>query len=246
MFKQYLHKRVKRIRKCWKHYLAGQQGDDLHKMRVEIKKLIALLHFLKHEYPEYKLKLNTRFIRHAFSISGDIRDADNIRGLSKRFHIAVPTIRDTDDIKKLKKGYLGLREELNRTTSSTKKYWKQLRVKHLEMYINNEVLSMRRQIKDGLEKEQLHEFRKKLKDVYYLNKILQKSKIGLPLLTVKHINTLQDSIGKWHDLVKFKTETVIKSRQSIRSKRLVNAAEKKLLIRIGKLSAKLIHQNGIN
>ncbi len=194
--KQFTKRRFSRLLALLTDFPAGKEKEELHQMRLEIKKIKAvlrLIHFNNTHFRDHKHYLPFRAI---FRQVGKIRDAGLRNELLERYTtIHSPFFRSPDKqnkqlvkeihghinvVRKQKKGIL---TEISKIKSHT--YTIYLHKKNKEL---NNLLS------NGVKQKDLHVLRKLIKEVIYLAAItVKKSKID-PFL-IKSDNL----IGNWHD-----------------------------------------------
>jgi CHAD domain-containing protein len=73
-FSLYYNQRIKQVFNHLLEFDLSSSENSLHDFRVEIKKLKAILKFLKSVYPKQKLKKTARNLNHIFQQAGEIRE----------------------------------------------------------------------------------------------------------------------------------------------------------------------------
>lgn len=193
-----------------KHFYAFTENKDLeelHQMRVEIKKIDAMIWLEKKCSNSAGISEKLILFKKIFEHAGEIRAAQiNLQLISK--------------YKKIDKKYLNFQRRI--ITSETKHFCeisnayknqlttsKQIIVKSFvdikNKYIRHLYLKQIKRIARLLSEQnrsaQLHECRKKIKRLLYINEFLQKSLKNKLRMNIHYSQKLEDIIGKWHDLI---------------------------------------------
>lgn len=188
-----------------KAFLESGDQEQLHKFRVQVKKLRAMLVLFENTSNKQGLIKHFKPVKKIFKYAGVIRDAHIRLQLSER-HNLKNEFFETGQQQIIADG---TREFLNNGTlffrdikTSHKKIGKQLRK------IDNE--RVRVFYEEQLEKiaavfavlsfdETLHAARKLLKILIYNHKIAAEALEGKIALDMSYLDKLQEAIGKWHD-----------------------------------------------
>jgi len=239
IFEDYIQQRSATIKRNWKKYLEGRDEECLHQMRVEIKKLTALLHFINDGDGGFDLHKHNKLPHHLLEISGELRDHHNFNLLAEKFHFKVPSIQlqleqfeSQQALQKLQVYYRKHHTGLSQLKKEVDKYLRHLTSGQLEDYIVQQTREIAAKMEKGLVKDQLHELRKRVKEVIYLNKLLGKPEGHSSMIgDAGKMDQLQELIGQWHDLKKF--EGKIRELKNVRPvKRVMDSIyleEKRLL-----------------
>jgi CHAD domain-containing protein len=182
-------------------------GDEvsLHDLRVEMKKMRAIIKFLRKVYPKEKLKKPANLLRSIFEISGEIREYQLLRQWLEK-----------QDCKVMEKNYFPaekLHLMLEHFRFHAEKYTADFTeiIKHTTDFVEstNDILpeqyfaELNSQVEKLCKKKititDWHKLRKLIKQrIYSYNWFLHKDEKEDSLFA--YYNKLQEQIGQWHDL----------------------------------------------
>lgn len=198
-------------------FVKTQNAEELHKYRVEIKKIKAIVAFNKIKDKSVVAISLSVPANKAFQLAGEIRQFDIHLQIINKFNLTEPVLNARiNKLRKLKisklKTFLVKQKEI--FTKSDQNL-----IKHLKNFDNDKIIKKIEhkiaEIKHILiyqykKPEQLHEARKQIKKLLYVEQILPR-RIRIKLnLNLEYLDTLQHSIGEWHDL--FVTENDLRAR----------------------------------
>lgn len=186
-----------------------QSGDQekLHRFRVQVKKLKAMLMLLDAATPESKLLKGFKPVKKIFKQSGHIREAYINLQLANRYYLDNEDFI-TEQVNAMEKSILDF-------CAHSKKYTKTIKEVHdklegdLRSADNEEISEFYKRNLDEIAftlsklnfNDQLHNCRKQIKTLVYNRKIAQKALDGRLNLNNDYLDQLQDRIGDWHDNV---------------------------------------------
>ena len=196
--------------KCFDKYIKKRDDESLHQMRVSIKKIIALVHFIEYCNKEFDVK-QMEPVTKMFRLSGKLRDNRNAHLFCEKFAIQKSAFENEDSkqksvLKKLKSrhkksdSFAKLRNEINKHITPGNA--RQLKG-YLAGIMEQVIIAFGKKISD----EKLHDTRKKMKEVTYLSKL--QSNRGIDVIGKSRLELLldlEDVIGDWHDLNKFRVQ----------------------------------------
>lgn len=182
-------------------YLKDKESESLHHLRVDIKKINALLSFAEKVYRE---KYDTASLKSIFHQAGEIR----VTQINLRLLDAVPILpqqlitglRNTENIacqKLIDEGPVHL--------MNLKHFGEQTRLAELlpaKKTIINYFKKERKkaeQLLQHIDRENLHPYRKKIKKILYLYGALPKKIQDKINIDIERIDQQQRWIGDWHD-----------------------------------------------
>ena len=84
---KYFHKEWKQMNNHLEAFLATGDQEQLHKFRVQIKKLRAMLNLVEHTSHQPRLLREFKPVRKIFKYAGNIRDAYTNLLLSERYQL---------------------------------------------------------------------------------------------------------------------------------------------------------------
>jgi len=188
-------------------FLKHADQEKLHKFRVQVKKIRALLMLLDVALSQKKLSKNFKPVRKIFKDGGVIREAYINIQLSSHYELKNEEFI-LEQVNDMEKAIVSFRE-------NAKKYLKVIKTIHSE--IENELESIADEqvnefYKDQLEQiavtlslnqfnDALHEARKKIKTLIYNRKVAAKALEGNLDLNHNYLDKLQGQIGDWHDTI---------------------------------------------
>lgn len=206
--KKYYRKRFENLLKHLEDYIREGEYESLHKLRVEVKKISALLHLAEYASGKFFAEERIKVLNKLFKRSGKIRSYDINRKLAGKYcrGFTVP-LMTPGQIAALK----------NKLSTKSKKYKK--RLLHMQETCETALLkTSQKQLQEYLEiqkrgivkfinkpnLENLHAERKRIKDEIYLDKLLPlKDNIAGEKGRLNRYIKLQGRIGDWHDTDKF-------------------------------------------
>jgi CHAD domain-containing protein len=188
-----------------KAFLETGDQEDLHKFRVQIKKLRAMLLLFEKTSKENRLLKNFKPVRKIFKHAGNIRDAHINLQLSERYNFKNEFFEGSQQkiiedgttefrgkgeefIKDIKTAHRKLKKQLPKVDDSqVASYYKS----QLEQIATNFTVS-------GFT-EDMHTNRKLIKILVYNHKLAGHALDGKIPFNVSYLDKLQEAIGKWHD-----------------------------------------------
>lgn len=183
------------------------KGDEvsLHDLRVEMKKLRAIIKFLRNIYPKQKLKKPAHMLRNIFQDAGYIREFQIIlQWLQKnQFSQIEQAYYPTENMEQMI-------EAFQKNTGQLKNNCKEI-IEALSVFVNgtNEILAeqyfvdlnaqVEKLCRKNLPQTEWHELRKLIKQrIYGYNWVKHETENDDP--NFSYYNKLQEAIGLWHDL----------------------------------------------
>lgn len=197
----YVVKRIKSVARLLKVYDDDNNSKHLHQIRVNIKKIKAVLSYVGYVVDK-KYKINK--IKKLFHKAGEIREIQlNIKLLEglknppdtiilklrikEKFLNEIFTSNISNYLKNIKK----IRNEISLPTMTAKK-------RSIKKYIKKEIKKAERKI-TGNDRTNMHKLRKRLKKIMYIYKALSEKVNKIFILDSEYINQLQEKAGEWHD-----------------------------------------------
>jgi CHAD domain-containing protein len=198
--RKFARKRFTRLKELLVSFLEDQRPETLHEVRVEVKRLKAVLNFLQYAEPKFKAHKAFLPLRKIFREAGAIREQSVVVELlescglkeSSIRELAPPTANTVHEfIERIPKHVAHLPETLDIISRKSKKVSK----KKLRAYHHEQAKKIKRGLYPYLDKPQLHLIRKYMKELAYLEKLTGKEEN-------KHTKFFQKAgelIGQWHD-----------------------------------------------
>lgn len=212
--KEQQKKHFKAIRKAMQFHLrafcANQKLEDLHKFRLQVKKMQALLLFFPDSPVAEKGAPYFQAIKPIFKHAGRIRGASlNLQRLSQD-HLNFPKLKRAEEkiLKKettrflaKKRAYQKILKRMGRGLVDNFQDIKQKKIVH---HYKMQLKTLAREFgKPDLPIESLHENRKAIKRLLYFYAVLPKSIVHKIRLNTEYLDQLQEAIGEWRDGVLF-------------------------------------------
>jgi CHAD domain-containing protein len=201
--RKYLVKRCLELR--FQVYAFAESGNQeaLHKLRVEIKKLKAFSKLSK-LYKGKKKPTIKKNIRKIFHRAGVIREANINLQMITQFDIHQPSFsteaKDTiqQETAKFSLHKTHYNDDIRSTAASFLKSLQPVRNHDIRHWVNRQLKKIAGVVTTA-STDQLHEARKRIKNLVYVHGILQKRLVAALTLNIDYLDQLQDAIGKWHD-----------------------------------------------
>jgi CHAD domain-containing protein len=192
------------LRQLKAYRMSGNGEDALHRLRLSIKKIKALTKLSKACAIKSPLR-DFYLLENLFSLSGHIRDSNSSLLYWEKYRLITPEERHrqialitsaSDKLLARKKAYLKKGNKAGRLLQEDVRS------------ISNRCIRIwyaRTLIRIGLlltaSGDQLHQARKKIKSLLYVHKILPERVVTALQLNPEYLDSLQDAIGQWHDIV---------------------------------------------
>ncbi len=193
---RYAEKRFKRLKTLLKSFPNEKEKEYLHQIRLEIKRIKALLrliHFNDNKFRDHKHYIPLRDI---FRASGKIRDAGLRKELLEHYtQIHTPFFRSPG---KALKQFTNEIPVYIRLVSKKKKIIlseiAKIKSRIYHLYLQKKNKELTELLSNGIRQQDLHGLRKLLKEVTYLTSVEKKKNKIDPFLTQS-----SELIGNWHD-----------------------------------------------
>lgn len=204
---KYLEKEWKQMSLHLKAFLQTGDQEHLHKFRVQVKKLKAMLTLFENSSHKHNLLKNFKPVKKIFRDAGSIRDAHTNLLLTERFEIKNEAF-ETGQQKIVEEGTLAFQHKGKKHIRQVKEAFKHLR-KKLHPVHKNSVADYYKVLLEQIAvnltvsgfTEDMHTNRKLIKILVYNHKLTDKAMGNELPFNIDYLNKLQDTIGKWHDNV---------------------------------------------
>jgi len=193
---QFAKKRLDRLEKLLNHFPDESAKEEVHKIRLEIKKIKALLrliHFNNKDFRDHKHYIH---FRHIFRETGEIRDRGLRQELVERYtQIATPFYRSPDRaVQQFIKAIAGHRKTLGKQKKIILKEIGNVKAHTYSLYLHKKNKELNHFLMVGIKQRDLHILRKLLKEIIYLTSVkTKKNKID------SFLTESAELIGNWHD-----------------------------------------------
>ena len=204
---KYLDKEWKEMNAHLESFLETGDQEALHKFRVQIKKLRALLNLFEETSNQSGLLKDFKPVKKIFKYAGHIREAHLNLQLGELYHLKNEAFESGQQ--KI------IEEGTTEFQNNGKKYIKNINETHKQLkkqlpHINNSSIAdyykkQLRQIAANLAvsgfTDDMHANRKLIKVLVYNHKLAEKALDGSLPFNTTYLDKLQQAIGKWHDNV---------------------------------------------
>jgi CHAD domain-containing protein len=203
---KYFNKRWKAMLTHLHSFSGDQKPEEIHQLRVEIKKIYALLTLMENCSDKKKLSEKLKPVKKIFRSAGRIRNIQVSIQLIDKYQ--------PSDKKYSSEQREVLNDKWKKFSSDTNSYIKKIKepykmvLKKIEDIKNECIIDLyEKQLKKlgrllkGSEQEELHKCRKKIKNLRYIYDIVPGSLKKKLKLNRPYLHKLEEVIGKWHDSV---------------------------------------------
>jgi CHAD domain-containing protein len=199
--------------------------EQLHTLRVELKKIKALLKF-HGSFTKNSFKKTFRYARYFFKLAGNIRAnqliLESIKNKNQKKSDQVTT-EIINDSWKILNAIEKDEPKIKKSFKSMKRKIKPPKKKDVIQKIEKKTNQLRRCFYKARQKPELfHDCRKKIKSVLYVLNELKPSYSKKADVNLKKLDTLQELIGKLHDVQELKKATKKNNRLNIAEKKYID------------------------
>jgi len=202
---KYLDKEWVLMNAYLKAFLETGNQEDLHKFRVQIKKLRAMLYLFESTSKETGLMKLFKPVRKIFKYAGQIRDAHTNLQLSERYELK-NELFETGQQKIIEEGTNTFRtrgdeffKDIKTAHKQVKKQLQKVDDKQIAEYYKTQLEQIATNLTVSGFTEDMHTNRKLIKILVYNHKLAEKALNGSLPFNTAYLDKLQDAIGKWHD-----------------------------------------------
>ena len=238
-FEKFTRRQMDALIKHLKKYGRNRQPESLHQIRVDIKKIKAILHVVNDSKKGFKAHKNFIPFRKIFRKADHVREPDVLKQMLKRYRVGeITDHRIFDSRKDSAKAFSSNISQFIRTVKGKAKKLEAVSDKvhsdDLTKYLQRKKRELKPQLHPRPKMIVIHKVRKAVKEIIYLSKIQD----TLKAKEVKFYDKVQDIIGKFHDkqvllsLIKNKKDkTSITQREVIKADLL---SDKKEIFRLAR------------
>ena len=201
----YFNKRRSSIYKNSRALQAKMESERLHDLRLDLKKLKALNDLLISTGRVRGLTYS-RPLKNFFKHIGRLRTAEINLNMFREFQYSHAGI-EKDLHYLMQNEYEILCDSREELTNELRKLKRKLRhsideVKNREAaaYCNNTLQELNRFYTTSPDTDQLHQSRKKIKNLIYIRKLLSQEMSKSMYMNDEYLGKLQEDIGRWHDI----------------------------------------------
>ncbi len=193
---KYAKKRLTRMRAHLKSYDRIPDAELLHQVRVEIKRIKALLALL--QYHDNKFNADKAYLpfRDIFRACYAIREPAVMSEFSKKFSKQKGKQSGTDKvtIKKFRKQIPRFLETVDKKGRKLLRKIKKVSPGTLERYLKRQKETLKKKLSRSIHSHDLHKTRKQVKEIMYLETIALEREDRNPFFA-----EVAELIGTWHD-----------------------------------------------
>ena len=188
-----------------KAFFETEDQEALHKFRVAVKKLRAMLYLFEIADDDGSLMKLFKPVRKIFKHAGVIRDAHINLLLAKQYKLK-NDLFESSQRQVIESGIIDFRtnsEEYFKTLKDghkkIKKQLNKLSDKDIAAYYRQQLEQIAANMDELQFNEELHTSRKLIKILMYNKKLAEAALEGTVSLNISYLDKLQDTIGEWHD-----------------------------------------------
>lgn len=178
--------------------------EDFHMLRLCIKKIKAVLSFLSFYDPDFSKEKCYKPYDSLFRHAGEVREIQIQQSQLKRYAsnplLAKYLDELSNDLRQHQEAFAELidrklRKKIKSNAKKVEAFLQKAAKKLMTKYLLEEQSSIQMLLKaDKLAKKDVHDLRKQIKDIYYLQKIFQPKNNRLVVA-----DEFQEMLGQWHD-----------------------------------------------
>ncbi|NEU09806.1 CHAD domain-containing protein [Flavihumibacter sp. R14] len=207
ILKRLLEKDIQAIAQALDAFLATREQDALHQLRVQIKKLKALLVLFAINKKNIKLWKVFQPIRKIFHDAGLIRDAHIHLQLADEFGIKHSAFNQqqaqlmSDETAKFCEAGRKYFKDIKRTGKKLRSELRRIDSNHITNFYRSELDAIALTLEKREFNEEMHECRKQVKTLLYNQKRVAKVVNGNFDINAPYLNQVQEALGRWHDSI---------------------------------------------
>jgi len=209
VLRAYFEKQITAIEFILKKRHSKIAEEDIHKLRVAIKKIKSFSKLILFCVPDFNSKKFLKEYNQIFKIAGKVRELQLEISMLKKFHLLHSIKNYTDHLKKALKKKKHLLFSIANTAmvyKLEKKYelifpcFNRVSTNKVKQFLDKKSSGIRKLMETGnLKKEEAHRLRKVLKEFYYTLLIFCEKDDRF-----KYLDEFQELLGQWHNDVVLK------------------------------------------
>jgi CHAD domain-containing protein len=202
---RYIDKEWEEMNSRLKAFLETGDQEELHKFRVQIKKLRAMLTLFEGTSKEGGLLKQFKPVRKIFKYAGNIRNAHVNLELSEKYQLKNDRFESgqhqiieegTNEFRTKGDEFL---KDINGARKRLQKQLQKINDKLIGEYYKEQLAQIATNLAVSGFNEDMHTNRKLIKILVYNHKLAKKALNGNLAFNVDYLDKLQEAIGKWHD-----------------------------------------------
>ncbi|MDQ3108375.1 MAG: CHAD domain-containing protein [Bacteroidota bacterium] len=198
--------RAKSVDHCLRDFGKKPEQETLHRLRVEIKKIKAILLLQKGSFNDEKLPDEFSKVRKVFRKAGAIRAAALNIDMLKQHKIRSPEMKRIQSltIKNESKRFRSQTDVYRKKISKSLRFFQRriinIKDESILLLFRHELNQLSGFFRARLGTNQLHDCRKKLKNLLYVFDSLSPAIAKKIKLNKLYLKKLEEAIGQWHDV----------------------------------------------
>ncbi len=183
-----------------------EEQENLHKMRLEAKKIAAFVYFISEVGNNRKLVKQMKSIKSIFKLAGVIRTSHLNLNLAKEHNLLGENFI-TEQREIFESGMTEFRlnyfENLETIKSMLRKLahsFSRISEREIIRYYNEQIRIIASMLNSRENLSYLHECRKKIKYLMYMLSLMPEKLIRKMRIDKDYLDNLQNLIGEWHDI----------------------------------------------
>lgn len=199
---KFLRKRGYNMVRYLQHFKSTNDPEDLHQLRVEVKKLKGFLALST--YCTVKQKLSPQ-AKGVFRQAGMIRTAQLNLEFIKEYQLKSRPFKNNQESivlvqsQQFSSSVNAYRKIIRKNIDAIAKRLKPLHDKCIILWYNKNIAALT-QVFEKLDTGELHVGRKTIKDLLHVYAMLDKNIHSSLKLNIEYLEQLQEAVGKWHDV----------------------------------------------
>lgn len=205
--KKYFNKRWKLLQDHLLRFASSHDAEELHRLRVEIKKINALIGLTADVTGKKEIKRHFEPVKKIFDRAGKIRSATINLQLSKKYKITNRIFKNkqksiiNDESKKFLDSYGNYAKILKKAEQNMQNDFADLKKNSVLKFFKEQLKKINHLLGSDKNGEKLHKARKKIKILLYLHGAISKKPADKLKINTNYLDDLQEKIGYWHDTV---------------------------------------------
>lgn len=202
---KYFAQRVKNLFNNLHDFELNGDERSLHDLRVEIKKMRAIIKFLGTIYPSQQIKKPSHLLRNIFQKAGEVRESQLLQQWLQKYEFTIiestyfPSEKLDFLIEQFRKNASQYKDDLKEIIEATSKFVHSTNEILAEQYFIDLNAQVEKLCRRNLPQAEWHDLRKLIKQrIYSYNWVQHENENDDPHFA--YYNKLQENIGLWHDL----------------------------------------------
>ncbi len=200
--RKYLNKHWNAIQRHLAQYLATKNTEELHRLRLELKRISAYC-FLLQYCAKRKVKLDITPVKYVFKVTGRIRTSQTNLALADLYQVSDDTFRQKQAIISAIETYDlstgGFNFIFKKTKAECVKAATDIGNRGLLKFFAQELNAISEILTTEWDVTTFHAIRKRIKRLLYIHEMLNKSLVRALHVNTAYLDYFQEVVGEWHD-----------------------------------------------